>query len=346
MAIPADRLCIVAPMAAPALRPLGIGETLDVAIKIYMRNAVPLIKLVLLVVAPVTLLAVLVEASAYTNVDEFSIDPDTGQLVFSESDLWTEFAGLGVALLLTLVASVLATAACFKAVADAYLGEAVDWLGSLRFALRRLHSILWVTTLGVVLSVLALVLCILPGIWLWYAFAVAVPALLTEGLKGRKALGRSRRLVQGRWWKVFAAIFLGTLLTTIVSGALQGLATVVASDDLASFEGVVTNWVSQTVASTLTTPFTAAIVIVVYFDLRVRKEAFDLELLARQLGVDPPEGAVPAHLELFPAPAPGDGAQDSGDTPPFWPPPPGWQPSSKPSSEPEVAPPDQPDEQV
>ena len=38
----------------------------------------------------------------------------------------------------------------------------------------------------------------------------------------------------------------------------------------------------------LGTPLQAAVLAVVYFDLRVRKEGFDLELLARRVGVEPP----------------------------------------------------------
>jgi hypothetical protein len=70
----------------------------------------------------------------------------------------------------------------------------------------------------------------------------------------------------------------------------------------------------------LTTPFTAAIAVVIYVDLRVRKEAFDLQLLAGQLGVDPPEGLSTTYAPLLPADPP------SGSQPPFWPPPPGWTP--------------------
>jgi hypothetical protein len=315
-------------VAAPALRPLGIGETLDVSIKIYLRNAAPLAKLVFLVVAPVTLVSVIVQASAIPTSDQYTFDPVTGELTLRGRELWTLIAGSAVSVVLVVVASVLATAACFKAVADAYLGKGVDWRGSLRYALQRFGSVLWITILAAVISILGLVLCILPGIWLWFSFAVAVPVLLTEGLKGRKALGRSRRLVQGRWWKVFAAIALGTLLTSIVSGALTGLATVFADSNPRSFSGIAVSWVGDTLASTLTTPFSAAVAIVVYFDLRVRKEAFDLQLLAEQLGVEPPEGAAAMPMAPLAEPPP-------GEQPPYWPPPPGWAPRSSTPPEPE-----------
>jgi hypothetical protein len=309
-------------VAAPLLRPLGIGETLDVAIKIYTRNATTLVRLVLFVVAPINLLSLAVQASALPQSNGVTFDEATGRIDVNDSDVWTAGAGVLVSGLLVLLATTLASAACFKAVADAYLGEQTNWRGSLGYAARRFRSVIWVTLLGWVLVVLGAVLCILPGVYLWVSFAIAVPVLLTEQLRGRKALGRARDLVRGRWWKVFAVVLLGTLLTSIVSGIFSALGTaaIFAGSDVNTVPGFAAQFVADTVANTLTVPFTAAFVTVIYFDLRVRKEAFDLQLLARQIGVDPPEGDAAPLAPLEPLPTPGSGA-----APPYWPPPPGWK---------------------
>jgi hypothetical protein len=307
---------------APALRPLGIGETLDVAIKIYMRNAVTLFKLVLVVVAPINLVSTIVQASARPS-GGLTFDQTGGQV--NLHDLWTLAAGTLVALVLVLLATTLASAACFKAVADAYLGEEVAWRRSLGYAAGRFRSIVWVTFLSWIVAVLGLILCVIPGIYLWVSFTVAIPVLLTEQLRGRKALRRSRLLVKGRWWPVLAVVFLGSLLTSIVSGALSAIASgvVVSGSDVNTVPGFLASFLSDTVANTLTLPFTAAFVTVIYFDLRVRKEAFDLQLLAQQIGVDVPEGEMAPIAPLQPLPQPAPGA-----VPPYWPPPPGWTPAA------------------
>lgn len=317
-------------MPATALRPLGIGETLDAAIKLSIAHAATLAKIVLVVVAPVTAVTVLVDASAPGDPnDVLQVDPITGELTTGD-ELWTFGAALGVSTLLALLASVLATGACFKAVADVYLGQTLDWRSSLRFAARRLGSILWLTFLTGLFVVLGTLLCVLPGIWLYFAFVAAMPALLTEGVRGRRALRRSRLLVKGRWWSVFATIVVAVILAGIVQGALVGVATIVVGTSTSTIGGSIASFVAQTLAATLTTPFTAAVTIVVYFDLRVRKEAFDLELLAHQLGVDPPAGAARAPIALTADPGrpPTDGSQ-----PPFWPPPPGWRPPDEPQGD-------------
>jgi hypothetical protein len=111
---------------------------------------------------------------------------------------------------------------------------------------------------------------------------------------------------------------LSSILGGAIEGAVVGVSTVQAGQ--ASVIGVVVNIVAGTVSSVLTTPFVAAFVTVLYFDLRVRKEAFDLQLLAQRIGVDPPAGALLAPSAPL--------VDDRGDEPPFWPPPPGWKPRS------------------
>jgi hypothetical protein len=300
---------------APELRPLSIGEILDVAIKIYLRNAWTLFRVVLFVVAPVEIVSALIQASAAAN------DSDTTTL--TSHDLALTLSAVGAAAVLGIVANTVATGASFKAVADAYLGEQPTWRSSLRFAFARLHSILWITLLGGIATVVGLVFCIIPGVYLWIAFAVAVPVLLTEGVKGTGALGRSRALVSGRWWGTFGVVLIGSILAGVVSGAIGAIARVAGgTTDAGSVAGFLVNSVSGTLGSMVSTPFTAAFVTVLYFDLRVRKEGFDLQLLAERIGLTaPPEGGYRPAPGAAPPPRPvGDAA------PPYWPPPPGWTP--------------------
>ena len=318
--------------AVPQLRPLGIGEILDVGIKITTRHFGTLAGAVLVAVVPLQLVAAVVDFSATEGTlssggsnletDQFGnpeLDPD---------EVWTFFAALAVSAVLGLLAQTIATGACFKAVADAYLGRAPSWLGSTGYVLRRLHSILWISFLTYLLAGLALLACIIPGVWLFIAWTVAIPALLTEGVKGRRALGRSFRLVREYWWRTFAIIILGTVLAGIVSGVLVGVLTAVTFTSDSTLAYVIANFVASVVAGVLTTPFIAAVTIVLYIDLRVRKEGFDLALLAARLGEggEPGEG-LPTVLPappVLPTPIP----TFEGEQPPYWPPPPGWKPSS------------------
>ncbi len=326
----------VEPAAVPELRPLGIGEILDVGIKITTRHYWTLARAVLVVVVPVQLLAAIVDLSVADGaLSGAGSDPfETNQFGTTEldADVWTLVAAVLVAAILGLLAQTIATGACFKAVADAYLGHTPSWRRSTAEVLRRLHSIVWISVLTYLLGGLALLACILPGIWLFIAWTVAIPAFLTEGVKGRRALGRSFRLVRGFWWRTFAIVVLGTILASIISAVISGVLVAAALTSDSTLATVVANFVSSVAAGAITTPFIAAVTIVLYFDLRVRKEGFDLSLLAARLGEgrEPGAGApLPAMFPpppVVPAPTP---RCEGGQQPPFWPPPPGWKPDSE-----------------
>jgi hypothetical protein len=305
----------------PELRPLGVGEVLDVGIKIYWRNARTFFRIVLLVVAPVEILSSLISSSADVSQENGPFATSGPASAFA--DTRATVAAYLLVTILGFISSTLATGACFKAVAQAYLGEKPTWRGSIGYAGRRLHSIIWVAFLANLVAVLGLILCIIPGVYLWVAFALAVPVLLTEGIKGTSSLGRSKGLVEGRWWPTFAILLVGTVLAGIVGGITAALAGGFQSAEPGSFLAFVVGAVSGTVGSMISTPFVAAFTTVLYFDLRVRKEGFDLQLLAERIGLAPPaEGAFRPAPSMFPAPPPA-----SGEQPPYWPPPPGWRPS-------------------
>ena len=329
--------------SAPRLRPLGVGEILDVGIKIYFRNWLTLFKIVVFVVLPAQILVNIVEISAapkgvtVSSGNPFGASVSGTPTQLSGSDVATFAVGLIIAALINFLAGRLAQAGCFRAIADAYLGEEVSWRSSLRFALRRLPALVGLSILTGILVGLGFVLLVIPGIYLLVAFTVAVPVLLVEGAGPARALGRSRELVRGRWWGTLGVALVGYLLVSIVTSALTGIVVGVAFADPArnTVTGFVLNTFASTVGSMITTPAAAAFITVLYIDLRVRKEGFDLLLLARRLGVERPTGhELPSFL---PEPPP------TGSQPPFWPPPPGWTPSLEPAPEPPPADPgDQP----
>ncbi|HWC25948.1 MAG TPA: glycerophosphoryl diester phosphodiesterase membrane domain-containing protein, partial [Solirubrobacteraceae bacterium] len=311
----------------PRLRPLSVGEILDVAIKICLAHWRTLIKAVLVVVVPVQVVSTLLTAD-YT-VDSFDFGASSAQTSEESLEELNQYlGGLAISGVLQICAVLLATAACFRAIAQAYLGERTDWRSSLAYALRLAPALLVLTLLyvgGVALGTIAL---LAPGVWLAIAWAFALPALLVEDVRGARALGRSFRLVKGRWWRTFGVILVGFVLATVVSTVVQAVFFVgIFADADNDVLVLVLSAIAGIVGLAITTPFQAALVTVVYFDLRVRKEGFDLELLAQGIGERAP--AAGAGAQSGPAPAPVLPPQEQVDrsAAPFWPPPPGWRPS-------------------
>ena len=303
-------------MAAPELRPLRIGEVLDAAFKVYRRNALTMWKIITLVVVPVNLLGALVLVSVLPGDffdPDFGVDPTTGGI---ESDeVWAVVAAFLVVGLITAITVVAATAACLKVVSDSYMGKKSDAGSSLAFAGRRLHSLVWVAFLTVFyIFLIALVavfsafiagplaiLFAVPIIWLWISWSFAPPAFLVEGVKGRAALGRSFDLVKGRWWQVFWTIVLSTIITSIAGFGIGLVLGPLTGETSSLTAAVLVDAVVRSITAILTTPFSAAVIGILYFDLRVRKEGLDLQLLAERIG-SPMTATGPLPPEAGPQP--------------------------------------------
>ena len=299
---------------APQLRPLGIGETLDAAIKIFTRNFKALVICATVVVVPLQIVAALVRLSALPNSGTTTTTTSGTTTSVDTGALGLQLAALLVTTAVLLLAQLLATAACMKASSDAYLGQKADAPSSLQFAARRLPSLLWLGLLVGVPTFIGFMLCIAPGLWLLASWAVAVPALLIEGARGTKAIGRSWTLVRGRRWPILGVLLLAYLLSTVLSSIL-GVGVLGASGfDTNSVTYVVLSTISSAITTSLTVPVYATIVALIYFDLRVRHEGFDLALLARQVGTEPPPG--PDDQPPGPGSPPWDPPPDPGDHPP------------------------------
>jgi hypothetical protein len=294
----------------PRLRPLSVGETLDVSIKICVAHWKTLLLAVLVIVVPVEIVSTIVSADSTTSSFDFS-STSSDSATQSVDDLNQELGGLAISTLLRIIAVLLVSAACFRIIAQAYLGERTDWRSSLGYALKRSGPLLWLGLLYGLGVAAGLVLLFFGAVWLYYAFAFAIPVLFVENLRGRKALGRSFSLVKGRWWRTFAVLSLGFLLGSFVSSIVQAIFVVGIIADSSNDALVLTlSAIAGIVGLAISTPFQAALVTVAYFDLRVRKEGFDLELLAREMGGEYGQPADAADRDLGLPP----GDADSGLT--------------------------------
>jgi hypothetical protein len=265
----------------PPLRPLRIGEVLDAAIKLYTRHALSMWTIVLAVIVPLAVIQELLIGASLPHgafVHNGVLHTPTGQLS-------TPALGRTAEIVLGIIAPLLVNGALALFLVDAYLGQPLDWVRSLRTAGERLGGLLWVAIIYGLLVSLAFIAFIVPGIWLAVTWSVAIPALMFEGTGGVEALRRSFHLVRGRWWPTFGALlvsviilFLVLLVVGLIFGAIEsglGVGSTVV--------WLIINAVSTIVSNLIAYPFIAAIIAVLYIDLRVRKEGLDLEQAAAGL---------------------------------------------------------------
>ena len=265
------------------LRPLGVGELLDAAFKIYRGRFKTLILAVAVPVIPVIVLSTILTISAQPRP---STDPTTGLATLDGGDIGLTVAAALISALALLIATSVATAACFRSISGAYVGDDPTWQESLKFGFSRIWSVLGLTVLSGLASLAGLLLCcigiIVPMAW----YAVAMPALLLEGIGAGNAMGRSKRLSEGMFWRVLGIVLLGTILASVFQSMLSAPLVALLFADVDQWVEQLVNGVVQIFTTTLVTPFTAALTTALYVDLRVRKEGFDLMLWAQRLGTD------------------------------------------------------------
>ncbi len=302
------------------LRPLGVGEILDTAFRFYRTRFKDLIVAVAIPMVPLLALQVLVSLSSRNTTTITATGTRTNANIV--------LGGFGATLVIGLIAGALAEGASVRILADQYLGTSTSWQESLGYALGRLGSIVWVALLVAVLEVIGLFVCLIPGIYLWAAFAVAMPVLLIENAKGSRALSRSRLLVAGRWWPTFGTLLVVWLLASIlrfISSALLTGGIAAGTGVTTSTAAVVLSGIIGGIITIVFAPLTAAVVTIIYFDLRIRKEGFDVALMAQRLGTPPPPSGPP-HWAPPAGPPPGAGPPPSAPPPG----PPGWTPPTAP----------------
>jgi len=109
--------------------------------------------------------------------------------------------------------------------------------------------------------------------------------LLVEGAKGTHALSRSFHLVKPRWWPNIGLALLVALLTEVLrfSAGLLLIGLLLVTRDTTSTPYIVLAGVISAIASLLTTPLVAAAYVILYFDLRVRSEGLDIQLVLANL---------------------------------------------------------------
>jgi hypothetical protein len=153
----------------------------------------------------------------------------------------------GVAGLIELLGTIVATAMLTMVVSRAVLGRPVTTGEAWQDAAPRLLRLLGLTLLLPLIALVIMGVCALPGIlvaiagsgvtgggiaaigilpgavvsiWLMVRFSLASPALMLEKQGIFKSIARSAKLVRGSWWRVFGIQALAAILVSIVAGII------------------------------------------------------------------------------------------------------------------------------
>ncbi|HRI57581.1 MAG TPA: hypothetical protein PK170_10855 [Anaerolineae bacterium] len=314
-----------------SLRPLGVGEILDRAVRLYRRHFFTFIGIIALVQVPLVL------AQMALNILSLQTLNRPGE-TSPELLLATSIGIMMLSVLGYIFVQSLGTAALTRAIADSYLGRPV----SLGGAYRKIGPV-WRTVIAAMILVMLLAL----GLTAWWLLVPCVgwltglgmllflmmvispmvaPVIVVERQRAGASLRRAWDLARRRFWPVVGFVLVLTLLVAVFMVIPSLLAQSLVSFGLIPMGG---SFLQQQMLSTLLgsliglalgliiVPFQLTAMTLLYFDLRIRTEGFDLAVLAASLEqpLTPPASEEPLAVAPAAEVSPADVALQSPPAP-------------------------------
>jgi hypothetical protein len=304
---------------AEALRPMSTSELLDRTFTLYRRNFRLFAGIASVGPAAYLLFQLLLVGAAGMPAGRTA----------TRTALAGASVGIGFALgmIVMLAGMALSQAATVKAVAAVHLGRDTTIAGAYRSLTGRILRILGIflavallifggavvlialasviavvaiggglragTGFGIVGGVLGLVVMVaaaLGAITVFVRYSLAVQACVVEDLKIRPSLRRSAFLSKGSRSRILTVYTVFAILSSIVGVGLVMLASVFATITGPGIWALIVTYFASFIGGVLTGPLATIGMSLVYYDERVRKEAFDLQLM--MAGLDAPAPAA------------------------------------------------------
>lgn len=308
------------------LRPLTLGELLDRSFSIYRQHFwtfVGIMALPSVLALALSVLSLLIVAAIPTpEAAASSTQPTPGQVVSMIIYMGTLAIAVCVALVVYFITYAVALGATTVAVSEIYM----DRPGTIRSAftplkgkvgrLTLLFVLVSVRIFGLaILGVLVMAffggllasfsrvigaLIMIAGVlgvgalclWLVLRYAVTVPVAVLEDESATDAIGRSVDLTEGHLGRVFVLLIFTVVIAYavlfVVQGPFAAMAFMAGPGSSTYFLINLLSSIFGAIGSAVTSPLMVVAFAVLYYDLRVRKEGLDLDVMLAKLG---PPGA-------------------------------------------------------
>ena len=272
-------------MTSASLQPMSFVDILDGMFMLYRQH----FRLFFAIVAVYIVIGL--------GLDLISVSAATGGAL-TTSIVIAVFTGVG-----SLIVSFLVVAGLAYASALVYLDRDITAQNALQQAWRRFFSLLGSAILWglVVVGLFVTIIGIPFAIYFSVRWGLYTLPVLFEETTGRNALRRSTELVRGTWWRVFGIMLAVSVIAFMISFILEvsfgfvltliGVAEVEGATlwdtirrlfipmphEVGWFPYAIRRFVSVAIAG-LAMPIGIIGSTLLYFDLRIRKEAFDIEM--------------------------------------------------------------------
>jgi hypothetical protein len=256
-------------------RPRSASELVDASFQVLRRGYLPLVTIMAIAYVPWLIVVMTVTRAVLLGAGDVSAR--LGQ-TFTMMMLFSAGALVWFALI---------DGAMTAAASDGYLGHPIDIGSALRRMLSRAASLLGAAILRGLAIGIGFLFLFVPGVYFWAKYFAAPIAVVLEGRGPLEAMGRSSVLTGGEKWRVLRLLILVWGIYFVIGFAIQIVMSIFGASAADPRSPIFL--VAQVVGAlftVLTYPLVAVAQTLLYYDLRIRKEGYDIELMAQQMGGD------------------------------------------------------------
>jgi hypothetical protein len=252
--------------------PMSIGMVLDRAFRLYTQNFPLMLGITAVLNVPILLLSIL------PLILRFTADRPVFAMLAALSSIVIGLATL-------LIVYPLVTGATTKAVSDKYLGNAVTVGSALKEAWGCVGTLLLTQWVAAIIVGVGFLLLVVPGILWMLSYTLIAPVVMIEApqiMDRGDIRRRSWELVKGNRGKVFVVLIVLFLLRTLLNSGANWVAAMSFSGGPNA--GLLVQSIVADGINVLTSPLQTIAITLLYYDFRIRKEGFDLEMLSQAIG--------------------------------------------------------------
>jgi hypothetical protein len=277
---------------------LGIPELLDgaiTAIRRYPKATLLPAFIVALGLGAITFLTSLLSVTMYQRLGDLDPNTATGS-DFAGALGPTAFVSM-VGLVVQVVATILVTGLITVVMGQAVLGNQITAEQAWAAVRPRAWRLLGLGLLVGLIVGLGLFCCVIPGVVLGVYLCISSAALVLERSTVNASLSRSWQLVSGAFWRTFGALILMGIIYTVINVAIgvpfsipeyisPSIDPVTLEVDETSYvinQAIAT--IGSVIVTTITLPFIAATISLIYIDRRMRTEGLDITLARQSQGL-------------------------------------------------------------
>jgi hypothetical protein len=263
---------------------MTFGDILDGAFKLLKANVRTIVLVSAVFLIPVNLVAGFFQRDLLGGYGllQLANDPSLVDQAANSGPSNALLLGTVIAAFASFLITPFIGGAVSRVVASSYLGEELAPGPVVRATAGRFLALLGAFFFALLLKLVGLLFCLVGALVPMTLFLVTTPAVMVEELGPIQAMARSVTLVRTRFWPVMGIGILSGLLASVLEWILSWPFGVVVS--VIGFRwGWILAAIGEILPALVTMPLVAIVATLVYFDLRIRNEGFDLQMIAAEL---------------------------------------------------------------